>query len=138
MTDGIVVKAVIEFNLDKDSFVNGESYKAINDGREDFSTYIQSRGSGTVLVATRVRASFFANDESILIDGEVILGASDSSRYLARLTQEISDEAVTTSNFKMEVNVINAASAASIVITDTLNTFPSTIIGIAVVAFIFF
>eukprot|EP00548_Thalassiothrix_antarctica_P006092 CAMPEP_0194133812 /NCGR_PEP_ID=MMETSP0152-20130528/3822_1 /TAXON_ID=1049557 /ORGANISM="Thalassiothrix antarctica, Strain L6-D1" /LENGTH=443 /DNA_ID=CAMNT_0038829173 /DNA_START=199 /DNA_END=1530 /DNA_ORIENTATION=- len=139
MTDGLVVKDITEFSLTNDytddaNVEHSNSYMPIEDGEEDFNTYIQDRGSKTALVGTRVQASFFTNDGTITIIGTAILGPSDNGRYLSRFTQEIDDGVVTTGNFKLDVKVIKVASAASI---GTLNTFFSTIMGIAV-AFIFF
>jgi len=130
-TVDIVVKKITQFTFWK----SGVSvYSAIVGGADDINTFQKDKGKTIVQVGTRPRASLFDNEEKIIIEGTAELGYKGSNRYLARFTQEVNNDASTSGNFEMEVEVIKANSAA----TNIFLTLYGKMIGIFVTVFFFF
>jgi len=124
-TVNTIVLTIDEFTIEKDNVdnANKQSYKAVENGKSDYNTYVNGEGFDTVVVATRPQAFLFVDDADILIRGKATLGIEGNGRYLARFTEEIKNEGAS-NNFEMEVEVIKASSGVGIAST------VGTIIGI--------
>jgi len=127
MTENIDVKQITEFTLKKD----GVPYNAYKNGIMDRNTYFKGEGTDTVLVAHLAIAAMFTDDGIITIEGSALLEASGGRRNLARFAQEVADDAVTNSNFEVEVEVIKADSAANIAGDNMFSSLIGTVIGFA-------
>jgi len=104
----IVVTSIDQFTIKKENSAD-TSYNAVDDGKSDVNTYVDGEGFDTVVVATRPQASLFVDAAKIIIQGKATLGIEDNNRYLARFTQEISNEGAF-SNFGMELDVVKVSS----------------------------